>query len=236
MPWYEVGDPGALETVIDSIADGARSLSRQRTVDETLHTIARVALSCVPEFDQVGISTVDEDGQVVAMACIGDLVPRLEEIQQALGEGPLMDTFRGGEVVAAPSLQDQTQWPRYVRRAVGFGIRSQLAIRLHLGDGRTLGGMSLYSTSRDEISADAKGIATLVAAHSAVALGHVLERTQLSEALHSRTVIGQSVGILMERHSMSEDRAFAFLLRASSRGNIKLRAIAQRIVEEHGRD
>jgi AmiR/NasT family two-component response regulator len=36
----------------------------------------------------------------------------------------------------------------------------------------------------------------------------------------------------MERYEMNEDRAFAFLVRASSHRNIKLRAIAQDLVDE----
>jgi AmiR/NasT family two-component response regulator len=35
----------------------------------------------------------------------------------------------------------------------------------------------------------------------------------------------------MERYDMNEDRAFAYLVRASSHGNIKLRAIAQELVD-----
>jgi AmiR/NasT family two-component response regulator len=40
----------------------------------------------------------------------------------------------------------------------------------------------------------------------------------------------------MERHRMSEDRAFSFLVRASSHGNIKLSAVAQQIVDEGNRN
>jgi len=49
-------------------------------------------------------------------------------------------------------------------------------------------------------------------------------------------VIGQAVGILMERHKLSEARAFQFLARASQTSNIKIRDLAQELVdtaEEH---
>lgn len=36
----------------------------------------------------------------------------------------------------------------------------------------------------------------------------------------------------MERYAMNEDRAFAFLVRASSHRNIKLRNVAQELVNE----
>ena len=218
-----------------SIAGAARSLNQVRTVDETLHTIAKVTRNSVPGFDQVGISTLEPNGQVVTRAFIGELVPRLDEIQYGLGEGPCVDTLRGDEVVAAPHLQTQARWPGYVPLAVSLGVRSQLAVRLHLGDGSTLGGVNLYSTTSDEVSENAVALASLFAAHSAIALGHVQERTQLSEALQSRKIIGQAMGILMERYEMDDDSAFAFMVRASNHGNIKLRAVAQELVDEHNR-
>ena len=36
----------------------------------------------------------------------------------------------------------------------------------------------------------------------------------------------------MERYQINEDRAFAFLVRASSHRNIKLRAVAEELVAE----
>ena len=45
-------------------------------------------------------------------------------------------------------------------------------------------------------------------------------------------MIGQAIGILMERYEMPQDRAFAFLVRSSSDANIKLRTIAQELVNE----
>ena len=53
--------------------------------------------------------------------------------------------------------------------------------------------------------------------------------------MQSRKVIGEAAGILMERYDMDEDGAFAFLVRASSHTNIKLRAVAQELVDERKR-
>jgi AmiR/NasT family two-component response regulator len=44
-------------------------------------------------------------------------------------------------------------------------------------------------------------------------------------------VIGQAIGILMERYQMNDDRAFAFLVRASSQTNTKLRDVAKEVVD-----
>ena len=129
------------------------------------------------------------------------------------------------------SLRHEQRWPRYVPQAWDAGVRSQLAVKLYLDKG-TLGGISFYSTTSDEVSHEAQAMARLFATHAAIALGHAQEREALTEGLQTRKTIGEALGILMERYEMDEDRAFAFLVRASSHTNIKLRAVAQQLVHD----
>src|SRR3954452_25293392 len=215
-----------------SIAEAARSVNQPRTLDDTLQTIVEVACNSVPGFDQVGISTLQREGTVKTRECIGALVQRLDEIQYGLGEGPCAEALRGIDVVSVSSLRDEQRWPHYVPQARAMGVRSQLAVKLYLDQG-TLGGINFYSTVSDDVSPDVEALARLFATHSAIALGLARERANLNEALQSRKMIGQAIGIIMERYDMNEDRAFAFLVRASSHANIKLRAIAQELVDQH---
>ena len=53
----------------------------------------------------------------------------------------------------------------------------------------------------------------------------------LREALQSRTVIGQALGILMAEKGLSTDEAFAELVEASSQSNVKVRDVAARMVQ-----
>ena len=121
---------------------------------------------------------------------------------------------------------------RYAPQAVQEGLRSQLAVRLYLDDEGTVGGINFYSTVSDEVDQEAESIADLFADHAAIALHNADERENLNQALHSRKVIGQALGIVMERYGLNEDRAFAFLVRASSTGNVKVRDIAQELVDQ----
>jgi GAF domain-containing protein len=215
-----------------SIAEAARTVNQSRTLDETLQTIVKVACNSVLGFDQVGISTLPKKGKVKTRAFIGDLVLRLDEIQYGLGEGPCAEALQGSDEVSVSSLGNEQRWPQYVPRARAMGVRSQLAVKLYLDQG-TLGGINFYSTISDEVTSEAEELARLFAIHAAIALGHAHERQTLNEALQTRKVIGQAIGILMERYDVNEDRAFAFLVRASSHANIKLRTIAQEFVDQH---
>ncbi len=155
-----------------------------------------------------------------------------DTIQYEIGDGPCMEALRKAEVVVVPKIRHEQRWNGYVERAIERGLRSQLAVKLYLDDQGTLGGLNMYSTSREDIDPDAEPLAQLFAAHAAIALGKVREISNLNTALHSRKTIGQALGILMQRYDIDEDRAFTFLLRASSHGNIKLRDIAQELVDE----
>jgi AmiR/NasT family two-component response regulator len=57
---------------------------------------------------------------------------------------------------------------------------------------------------------------------------------QLKTALVSRDLIGQAKGILIARGAADEEAAFAMLVTASQRTNVKVRDVAQRLVTEAG--
>jgi GAF domain-containing protein len=228
---HEVTMDASLSDFGQSISEAARTISQHRSLDDTLQTMVEVASNSLPGFDQVGISTLEKHGKVTTRAFTGDMVLRLDEIQYGLREGPCSEALQGTDVISVSTLRHEARWPRYVPQARAMGVRSQMALKLYLDEG-TLGGINFYSTSSDDVSQDAQGLARLFATHAAIALGHAHERENLNKALQTRKVIGQAIGILMERYAMDEDRAFAFLIRASSHRNIKLRAIAQELVDE----
>lgn len=218
-----------------SIAEAARTLYEPRSLDDTLQTIVEVACNSVPGFDNAGIATVERKKAIVTRAFTGDVVLPLDLAQYSLQEGPCSEVLQGDEVVCASSLQDEQRWPLYTPRARAMGVRSQLAVKLYLGND-TLGGINFYSTTSDHVSDDATVFAGLFATHAAIALGHAQERDTLTKGLESRRVIGQAIGLLMQRYDMDEDHSFGFLVRASSHRNIKLRAVAQELVDEVNAD
>jgi AmiR/NasT family two-component response regulator len=72
--------------------------------------------------------------------------------------------------------------------------------------------------------------AELFATHASLALGHAREVDDLNLALETRSMIGQAMGILMERYRISPEHAFDFLTRTSQESNTKLRDVAAELV------
>jgi GAF domain-containing protein len=214
-----------------SLAAAARVLVAQHSFEETLEAVARTARESLPGFEHVGIAILSRTGEVETKAATDPLVWELDRAQYDVDEGPCLSALREQSVVVVPDVRHEQRWPRYLPSALRAGLRSQMAVRLFLDEEGTLGGLNLYSTSRDGIDPVVEDLAASFASHAAIALHQARELANLHEALASRKLIGQAIGIVMERYQMSEDRAFAFLVRASSHSNIKLRDIAQELVD-----
>jgi AmiR/NasT family two-component response regulator len=90
--------------------------------------------------------------------------------------------------------------------------------------------LSLYSTKADAFTANDEAVAHILAQHASVAVASARQEATLAEAIDARKLIGQAMGMLMERYGVDEDRAFAILRRYSQDHNIKLRDVAQQLV------
>ncbi|SCF92897.1 ANTAR domain-containing protein [Streptomyces sp. Cmuel-A718b] len=73
--------------------------------------------------------------------------------------------------------------------------------------------------------------AWLFASHAAVALSGARIHDQLVQAVDTRHVIGEAMGILMAGRRLTEDQAFDVLRRFSEEHNIKLREVARQVTE-----
>ncbi len=222
-------DGSSTLTMATALARASESINESRTFDETLDAIVHATRASLPEFPHVSISMKRGDGTFETAAGTDQLVRELDGVQYDLGEGPCVQAVEHEPVVVVSNLRHDQRWPRYVPAAVGRGVRSQVAVRLFAGS-RHVAGLNLYSTEHDEVEEASAETAQLFATHAAIILGHAQQEDQLNHALESRKVIGQAIGIVMERYRIDGDRAFQFLLRASSSSNTKLREVAEDLV------
>lgn len=225
-----------------ALAEVARILDAKHSTRETLDGIVQTAQAAVPGFDHVGVSVAParrrrDRPRIETLAATDPLVQQLDDLQWRLEEGPCVDALLEEPVVVVEYARHTQRWPRYVPEAARIGLRAQLAIRLY-SDRTGVGGLNFYSLEQETVDPLAPVIGELFATHAAIALGRSREIEGLHEALASRKLIGQGIGILMERFGLDEERAFEFLLRTSQESNVKLRKVAEDLVADaqHPRD
>jgi len=94
-----------------------------------------------------------------------------------------------------------------------------------------MGTLNLYDSRPNHFSTSDLQVAHVLARHAAIALSRVRESENLWRAVDARKVIGQAEGILMERYALDQERAFEVLRRYSQDTNVKLRDVAQMVVD-----
>ncbi len=220
--------------VAQALARAARSMAVRGNPDDTLEAIVTAAREAVPGFDAVSATVVTSDGAVTTMAATSTLVRDLDSLQYKLGEGPCLSAAREQQPVLVERLGQDERWPRYIPRAADAGIRSQMAVHL-AADEEVLGSLNFYSTVRDTIHPEAFHRASLFATHAALALGYArrLEATHASAQTHR--LIGQAIGMLVERFEIDDERAFYYLVRVASAGGLELRQVAREVVDQGNR-
>lgn len=130
-------------------------------------------------------------------------------------------------------LEQEDRWPEFTRRALDLGIPSVVAYRLfggRDGDDQRFGALNMFGEGTDLDEADVE-LGGVFAAHCSAVLAGAIEEVGLQTALQTRDVIGQAKGILMERHRLTPEQAYAMLRRASMNRNVKVRDLAQTVAE-----
>jgi hypothetical protein len=213
----------------------ARALLLVGDVHDTLDKVATLAVDTIDGCDCASVFLVEET--VVAVPVTTDpVVAVLDATQRQSGQGPCLDAIAQGMTMYAGDFGDERRWLDFGREATARGFRSMLACPLFV-DG-TPGALNLYARYPLAFGVIDRAKAVLLAGLAAVAFSAALtheEETRQSSNLHAalatRELIGQAQGILMERERVTADQAFDILRRASQHLNLKLRDVAQSLVE-----
>ncbi len=207
-----------------------------RTVQDTLHRISELATEAIPSAQMVGM-TILVDGRKRTAVFTDVAAPEIDQAQYDTGEGPCVRAFQTGQVFRINSTLAEGPFAAFRETAATHGIRSTLSVPMLASD-EALGAMNLYCKQENGFSADDERVATEFAGHAAVVLAnaqaywdaHALS-LRLQESIEHRAIIEQAKGLLMATQRCSADDAFELLVSASQRENVKLRIIAQRLVE-----
>lgn len=212
------------------LADAVRDLDRQVDPPHTLQRLVEITPEFFGACDHVGVSLVERDTITTPVAS-DEQLRRLDEEHYALGEGPCYEAIREHATIVVDDLASDPRWPGWGRAMEqALGIRSSLSFRLFTRPDRTWGALNVYSHTPGAFTDDDVANGHVIAAMSAVVLARSINDEQLAAAVETRTVIGQAVGIVMERYGLDESTAFGVLRRLSSHSNVKLRDVAGQVV------
>jgi hypothetical protein len=226
----DTGTSGGNDRLAVRLGDFARTAQQQRDPHETLVEIVRAAVELVPGCDEGSISVVRGRRRVTSEAASGDLPRVLDALQEALGEGPSLDSAYEHLTVRVPDMAAGARWPRFSAAAVAAGAHAMLSIQLFVA-GDDLGALNLVSRRAGAFDDESEHVGLVFAAHAGVAYAAAHQHAALSLTVQTRQVIGQAQGILMERHRLAPEQAFSMLVRISQHRNEKLRDVAQRLVD-----
>ncbi len=204
-------------------------------ITDFLHQLALLSASTLGGDLSCGI-TVRRDHRPVTVASSDDRAARVDEVQYAHDGGPCLTSLDTGEIVHIVDLVDDDRWGAYRSAALAHGVRASLSVPLRSAS-TVVGALNFYASWAHAFDEERHGRAVQFGAEASRALTlavRMAERTemsaQLQEALASRAVIDQALGIIMAQRRCTADEAFGTLRTVSQNSNIRVRDVATRLV------
>lgn len=206
-----------------------------RDLSEVLTEIVGIARRSIPGAEASSITLIRGD-KAHTPAFDGQLATDADELQYQRDYGPCLDAGRTGQVFLVQDMRIEQRWPDYARHASERGVGSSLSVPLPF-QGTVIGALNNYADRPHAFTEDDLPVAEEVAGWVALAVANAdrMARTlddviNLRIAMKSRRLIEQAIGILMERHKVTADQAFAILTKVSQNRNTKLRVVAETLV------
>jgi len=212
-----------------ALAEAARTINTPGSYEQTLRAIVEAAPGTVPGFSHVSVTAADRSGNAETTVGSDERVIELDQRQYDAGEGPCFDAIRVGGALIIDDIRHEQRWPRYIAEAIPAGVTAQIGVQLHHA-GRTLGALNLYKTTGPGVDADTLAIAQLFATHAALALAHSRTEEHLTRPCRPARPSDRRSASSWSAIRSTRRGAFAFLVRASTVDNIKLRDVAQELV------
>jgi GAF domain-containing protein len=207
------------------------------SLEKVLQETVDLAAVTIPGATEVSVTIVrsGDDGEGAAYS--SETAEKIDERQYGLDQGPCLDAARGHEVFIVDDMRTETRWPDYTPFAAEHGVLSSLSVPLPVQE-EVLGAINVYSREPSAFGDEAVETARRFASYAAVAIAnaHLYQSAaeaaeHMRRAMESRAVIEQAKGIVMAQRRCSAKEAFDLLVRSSQRENVKLRILAERIVE-----
>jgi transcriptional regulator with GAF, ATPase, and Fis domain len=224
------------QRIAEVFVELADTLVEEFDVVDFLQTLIERVVELV-DTDAAGLMLDDQRGNLQVVAYTHESARLLELFELQRAEGPCLDCFATGQVIANVDLAGAgSRWPLFTEAArdVGFSYSHALPLRLRR---QVLGALNLFSVEPRRLSEDHLAIAQGMADVATIGLLHeralhdqVVLAEQLQTALHSRILIEQAKGMLSARAGLSVAEAFTRMRSHARRTGDQLTTVAEAIV------
>jgi GAF domain-containing protein len=221
---------------LNAFAELARIQVGTQPPHQTLRHIAELAKQTLDGVKDVSLTVIDR-GRPRTVVFTGPLAVDLDERQYKMGFGPCLDAAKTGQTITVDTRRDDTPYREFARVADRAGVRHIVSVGMPLAQ-QSIGGLNIYRTTEAAYSAAFLEQAEVFAGYAAVAVSNISshaaavnEAANLRIAMDSRAIIEQAKGIVVARDRCTPDEAFDMLSRISQQQNIKLRDLAETIVD-----
>jgi GAF domain-containing protein len=228
-----IGDP--LAVLAHGLAEAAKTVFAAGGTEAALSRVLDLCVATIEGCDLAGVVMADV-ARYPATMVTDPLAAQLAAGQRRWAESPSLVVINQAVSCYAEDLAQDPRWPGFGLEAARLGVRSVLSIPLFAPE--ALGVLEIYGRSAYAFEAveRAKGLLLGVLAGLAFTSARTHEDDErraanLHAALATREIIGQAQGILIERERITADQAFDVLRRASQHLNVKLRDVAQTLVD-----
>ncbi len=230
VPGHEAASMSALAEVVSGLVsplDGNESPALQRLLADGARAVMRARWGWV---------TLERRGRFTTVASTGGTAEVLAAAQYEAGCGPTVEVLTGDAVVRTAEISDENQWgglsPRLREE---LGVCSLVSYRLPLLDEQERRAALSFAWDRPGACCHRSVDCGLVlAGHAGLLLSAQTANAtalQLVQALESNREIGVAVGVLMTRHQLTRDQAFAVLRATSQNTNRKLAEVATEVAD-----
>ena len=208
-----------------------------RPLREVLDEMALLAKRVLPETPEVSVTLLKGDHAPETAAFTGVVALELDERQYDRGFGPCLDAAVSGEKISLSMAEPNGPYPSWSRIARRQGVTHTLSVGFPVA-APTVGALNVYSSTgrpfsqgSERITATFAGFAGIVLASAGLRQDLAGLAVQLEVAVRSRAVIDQAKGIITAQNRCTAEEAFQLLVRTSQNRNLKLRYLAEQLVQ-----
>ena len=220
---------------LSALREITRAISAAWSLDQILALITRKTAR-VMDVDSCSIYLLDDGGEDLVLKATTGLAPQaVGHAHLKLGEGLTGHAAKTGKPVAASQASRDPHF-KYLPETKEKMFQSLLAVPL-VSRGKVIGAVNVQTREGREYSPDEIELLSIIADVAGGELEKAVlyeEIGGLKEALETRKLVERAKGILMKRHGIGEQEAFARIQQQARTARRAMREIAEAIILAEG--